>query len=742
MSKIIEKAEKPEKAEKLTKFENTEKSKNPKKVLPKKILKVPFIMQMEALECGAASLCMVLAYYKKWIPLEQVRADCGVSRDGCNARNIYRAAVSYGMKPTAYRMEPSELRNLKLPAIIHWNFNHFVVLNGFKKKCAVINDPGRGTTEVSLEEFDKSFTGIVMTFEPTEEFVPEGKPRSVMGFAMKRMKGTLTAFAFVFLMGVFASLIDILNPVFTRIFMDDILSGTNRSWLIPFVMAMLIALVVRLVLSVINAIYRLRMEGKFAVTANAEFLWHVLRLPMEFFSQRYAGDILMRQASNEGIASMLISQLSPIIINMGLMVFYFIMLLQYNPILTAIGISSAVLNMVLSQYMAKKSVAFARLSQASGGNLGSITMSSIDMIETIKASGAEGGIFERYSGYLAKQHNAAMAGQRFQMKFGLVPQVIGQILNIVVMMIGVMFIMDGYMTIGTMAAFQGFLGSFLAPVGQLSGVAQSFTMMRTNMERIEDVINYKTEPQFAEGTAGKLSGSLKIDNITFGYNKLSPPLIKNFSLELKPGKSVAIVGASGSGKSTLAKLVTGLYEPWEGEITFGGKKRTEIDEYSFRSSVSMVDQEVTLFEDTVAENIRMWDPSIEDYAVILAARDADIHETIVTRQGGYNQVVAENGKNFSGGQRQRLEIARVLAQEPVIAVLDEATSALDAKTEETVMNNIRELGCSCIVIAHRLSTVRDCDEIIVLEKGDVVERGTHEELFAKGGKYTELVATE
>ena len=708
----------------------------------KKIKKVPFIMQMEALECGAASLCMVLAYHGKWIPLEQVRADCGVSRDGCNARNIYRAAVSYGLQPTAYRMELSELRNIKTPAIIHWNFNHFVVLNGFKKKRAIINDPGRGTTEISLEDFDKAFTGVVITFEKTPKFVPEGRPRSVLGFALKRMKGTLAAFVFVFLMGVFASLIEILHPVFTRIFMDDILSGRMRSWLIPFIAAMLAALFARLILSVINAIYRLRMEGKFAVTANAEFLWHVLRLPMEFFSQRYAGDIIMRQGSNEGIASMLISQLSPILINMGLMVFYFIMLLQYNPILTAVGILSAVLNMILSQYMAKKSVTFARLSQASGGNIGSITMSSIDMIETIKASGAEGGIFERYAGYLTKQHNAGIAGQRFQMKFGLIPQITGQILNIAVMMIGVMFIMDGHMTIGTMAAFQGFLGSFLAPVGQLSGVAQSFTVMRTNMERIEDVMNYKTEPKCADGTAGKLSGSLKIDNITFGYNKLSPPLIKNFSLELTPGKSIAIVGASGSGKSTLAKLIAGLYEPWEGEITFDGKRRVEIDEYSFRSSVSMVDQEVTLFEDTVAENIRMWDPSIEDFAVILAARDADIHETIITRQGGYKQTVAENGKNFSGGQRQRLEIARVLAQEPVIAVLDEATSALDAKTEETVMNNIRKIGCSCVVIAHRLSTVRDCDEIIVLEKGDVIERGTHEELYKKGGKYTELVATE
>jgi ABC-type bacteriocin/lantibiotic exporter with double-glycine peptidase domain len=364
------------------------------------------------------------------------------------------------------------------------------------------------------------------------------------------------------------------------------------------------------------------------------------------------------------------------------------------------------------------------------------------MIETIKASGAEGGIFERYAGYLAKQHNASMAGRRFAMFFGLIPSIVSQILNLAVMMIGVMFIMDGDMTIGTMIAFQGFLGSFLAPVSQLTGVAQGFITMRTNMERIEDVMNYKTEPVCSSETTGKLTGALKISNLTFGYNKLSSPLIKNFSLDLEQGKSVAIVGASGSGKSTLAKLITGLYQPWEGEILFDGRKRCAIDEYSFRSSVSMVDQEITLFEDTVEENIRMWDPSIENFAVILAARDADMHETIITRPGGYKQIVAENGKNFSGGQRQRLEIARVLAQEPTIAILDEATSALDAKTEETVMNNIRKTGCTCVIIAHRLSTVRDCDEIIVLEKGEVIERGRHDELFGKGGRYTELIATE
>ena len=707
-----------------------------------KVVKVPFVMQMEALECGAASLCMVLAYYGRWVSLEQVRADCGVSRDGSNARNLYRAAASYGLKATAYRMEPGELRNLKFPAIVHWNFNHFVVLNGFTRNHAVINNPARGTEKVPLEEFDKSFTGIVLTFEPTPDFKREGKPRSVLAFAMSRLKGALAAFIFVFLMGIFAALINILNPVFSKIFLDNILSGQTRSWFIPFIIALVVVMCLQVLLSAVKAIYQLRIEGKFAVTANAEFLWHVLRLPMDFFSQRYTGDIIMRQSSNEGIASMLIAQFAPVLMNLGLMVFYLVMLLQYNPILTVIGLSSAVLNIVLSQYAAKKSVTFARLSQSSGGSVSSITVSSIDMIETIKASGAENGIIERFSGYLSKQQNATLASQRFSLFFNLIPGLIAQILNLAILLFGILFIMNGSMTIGILMAFQGFLGSFLAPVGQLSGVVQGLTTMRTNMERIEDVMNFKPEPEGVGSVGGKLSGALSIQDVTFGYSALDAPLIRDFSLELEPGKSVAIVGASGSGKSTIAKLITGLYEPWTGEILFDGKPRSVIDEYAFRSSVSMVDQEITLFEDTVDENIRMWDPAIEDFAVILAARDADIHETIVTRPGGYKQIVAENGKNFSGGQRQRLEIARVLAQEPTIAILDEATSALDAKTEERVMDNIKRTGCSCVIVAHRLSTIRDCDEIIVLDKGEVVERGTHDELYARGGAYAALVTVE
>jgi NHLM bacteriocin system ABC transporter peptidase/ATP-binding protein len=713
-----------------------------------KAAKVPVVMQMEALECGAASLCMVLAYYGKWLPLEQVRADCGVSRDGSSAKNVLKAARAYGLKAQGYRMEPAALKDAVLPAIIHWNFNHFVVLNGFKKDKAVINDPARGTVEVSWEEFDKAFTGIVLQFEKTESFTPEGKPKSVLSFAKKRLKGTLAPFIFVVLTGILTAVLGMVTPLFSRIFMDNILSGKNPEWLIPFIGALGITLLFQFVVALLEAVYWLKIEGRFAITANAEYMWHVLRLPVEFFAQRFAGDIVSRQGANQQIAGTLIQKLAPIFVNVCLLVLYLSIMINYSILLTIIGVAAAILNIIAMHITAQKQVNLSRLAQASGGKLAGATMSGIEMIETIKASGAENGFFERWAGYYAKQHNAQVAISKFTQYFGAIPALLQQIANITILMAGVYLILDGVFTIGMLLAFQGFLTSFLSPVNQLIDVGQSFITMRSSMERVEDVLNYQPDAPDQElwpvdnEPLEKLSGEIEIKNITFGYNKLSEPLIKDFSLSIKPGSAVAIVGGSGSGKSTLAKLIAGLYKPWAGEILFDGKKHEEITPYIFKGSVAMVDQEITLFEDTVANNIRMWDTSIEDFAVILAARDAEIHDTIISRPDGYSHIIKEGGKNFSGGQRQRLEIARVLAQEPTVAILDEATSALDAKTEEQVMNNIRNAGVTCIVIAHRLSTVLECEEIVVLDKGLVVERGTHEDLYARGGKYARLVSSE
>ena len=711
-----------------------------------KVAKVPVVMQMEALECGAASLCMVLAYYGKWLSLEQVRLDCGVSRDGSSAKNVVKAARSYGLKAEGFRMDPAALRTLLLPAIIHWNFNHFVVLDGFKKNRVVLNDPARGTVEVTLEEFDKAFTGVVMRFEKTDQFKPEGRPKSIWNFAVSRLKGALPAIVLVMLLSALAAMVGVIMPLFSKVFMDNILSGSNPEWLYPFIGAMAFAILFQFLVIMTQSLYWMRINGRFAITANAEFMWHVLRLPMEFFSQRWAGDIASRQNSNEQIASTLIQKIAPVLVNVCLLALYLVIMIRYSLLLTLIGVTAALLNLVVVQYTSKKLMNFSRTAQASGGKLSGATTAGIEMMETIKASGAEAGFFQRWAGFYAKQHNAEVSITKFNQFFGVIPSLLQQIANIAVLMSGVYLILNGQFTIGMLLAFQSFLGSFLSPVNQLIGVGGSVITMRADMERVEDVLNYKTDRPDRDPSAiqdvRKLSGELEIRNLTFGYNRLSEPLIKDFSICLKPGNSVAFVGGSGCGKSTLAKLITGLYQPWSGEILFDGKKLAEIDEMILKSSVSMVDQDITLFEDTVANNIRMWDTSIEDFAVILAARDADIHDTITMRENGYAHIIQEGGRNFSGGQRQRFEIARVLANEPTIIILDEATSALDAKTEEMVMRNIRAIGASCIVIAHRLSTIRDCDEIVVLDKGRVVERGTHNELYALGGRYTALVSVE
>ena len=713
------------------------------------VAKVPVVMQMEALECGAASLTMVLAYYDKWIPLEQVRADCGVSRDGSNAKNVLRAARSYGLVAKGYRMEPDALKkDGKFPCIIHWNFNHFLVLCGFKGDKAVLNDPAQGNYTVPMEVFDKSFTGICLMFEPGETFEPGGKPKSVLAFARQRMKGTGEAVAFTIITTVIASLIGIIQPGFSRIFLDRLLTGVNPEWVIPFLWALAGLSVVQIVIALIQAIYSARMGGKIAAVGSTTFMWKILQLPMEFFSQRMAGDIQQRKGTNASIAASLVSTFAPLVIQAAMMVFYLVVMLRYSVMLTLVGVASIVINTVMSRIISNKRINITRVQMRDSGKLSGTTVAGIEMIETIKASGAENGFFEKWSGYQASVCLQETKFAKLNQYIGLIPQVVAALTNTAVTILGVYLVMQGQFTIGMVMAFQGFLSSFMAPAQELISAGQTLQEMRTQMERIEDVMQYPSDvvydskPADEEETCQKLSGEIEMKNVTFGYSRLAEPLIRDFNLTLKPGSRVAFVGTSGCGKSTLSKLISGLYQPWSGEILFDGKPMTAIDRSVFTGSLAVVDQDIILFEDTIANNIKMWDASIEDFEMIMAARDAQLHEDIMQRDGGYNYRITEGGKDFSGGQRQRIEIARVLAQDPTIIILDEATSALDARTEYNVVKSIKDRGITCIVVAHRLSTIRDCDEIIVMDRGNVVERGTHEELFALDGFYTKLVCSE
>ncbi len=714
----------------------------------KKKVKVPIVMQMEALECGAACLCMIAAYYKKWIPLTQVRADCGVSRDGSVAKNILNAARSYGFEAAGYKLEPDAIEALPFPMIIHWNFNHFVVLCGIdrKKGKVYLNDPARGRVTVSMQEFDESFTGIALTAVPTENFKPEGKPKSVWGFAKRCLKGALLPFVLAVVLSIVGMVIDLTSPIFQKVFIDKLLSGKNPEWLYPFLGIMIAVLAVQVLVGIIESIYWLKIRGKFALTSSAEFMWHVLRLPLEFFSQRNVGDVVSRQNSTGTIALTLINKIAPLLVGAIQIVLYLFLMVNYSLGLTIIGLLAVVMNMFVARYVSDKMLDYQRASISNQGKLTSVTYAGFEMIETIKSTGAENGYFERWAGYYTKQNNANAQISKFTQYVSVIPGLIKAITDIIIQFSGIYLIMQGQFTIGSFMAFTGFLGRFLSPVQGFIDVYQSYIGMRCDMERVDDVLEYPTDVHEFKNVDlkddRKLLGEVEVKDVTFGYGRLSKPILSNFSMSLKPGQWVAIIGGSGCGKSTIAKLVTGLYKPWSGSITFDGKKKDEIDPYKFHSSLAMVDQEKVMFHDTIKNNITMWDSSIEDFAVMMAAKDSDIHEAIITRPDGYNHVLTEGGKDFSGGQCQRIEIARALAQEPTIIILDEATSALDAKTENKVMQNIRKAGCTCIVIAHRLSTIRDCDEIIVLDKGEVVERGKHDELMALGGKYKELVITE
>lgn len=711
--------------------------------------RVPVVMQMEALECGAASLTMVLAYYDKWIPLEQVRSDCGVSRDGSNAKNILVAARSYGLKAQGYRLEPEELRDGgQFPCIVHWDFNHFVVCCGFRGNKVVINDPAKGTLSLSMEEFDRSFTGVCLMFEPTESFEPGGKPKSMLAFAKERLKGAAPAIAFVVLTTLISSLIGVINPAFTRVFYDRLLTGRNPEWFTPFIIGMSAVAVLQIVTATADALTQLKIKGKMAVIGSTSFLWRVLHMPMEFFSQRMAGDIQQRQNDNASIANTLIGTLAPLVLQAAMMVFYLAVMMRYSWQLTLVGVVSIVVDSFVSRLISKKRINITRVQMRDMGKLSSATVAGIEMIETIKSSGTENGYFERWSGFQASVNTQNTKFSKLNNMLGMIPTIVNALTQTAVLMLGVWFVMCGSFTVGKITAFQLYLASFIAPASSLISAGQTIQEMRTKMERVEDVMKYPTDVGCEEheigedGEYSKLNGEIELKNVTFGYSKLAPPLIENFSMKLAPGSRVAFVGASGCGKSTLSKLISGLYRPWSGEILYGGKRREEIDRNVFTGSLAVVDQDIILFEDTIANNIKMWDKTIEDFEMIMAARDAKLHEDIMMRDGGYQYVITEGGKDFSGGQRQRMEIARVLAQDPTIIIMDEATSALDARTEYEVVNAIKDRGITCIVIAHRLSTIRDCDEIIVLDHGKVAERGTHSELMSLNGMYAQLVTSE
>ena len=706
---------------------------------------------MEATECGAASLAIILAYYNRIVPLAELRIECGVSRDGSKASNIILAARRYGMEANGFKAEYLEqLQEFSPPFIVFWNFNHFLVVEGFSKKWVFLNDPATGPRKISWEEFDEGFTGVVLVMEPGADFSTGGRKPNLKLALIERLRGSVGAILYCILAGFLLVLPGLALPVFSQVFVDEILVENRTEWLRPLVLGMIITTAFQAILTLLRLRYLRKLRIKLAVSMSSRFLWHILRLPIRFYAQRYAGEISNRASLNNKVAEVLSGQLATTIIDGVMVLFYALVMFAYDGVLTLIGICFAAINGLALQWVARRRVDGNMRLVQDWGKASAVGIAALQSMETLKASGLESDFFSRWSGYYTKAVRAEQDLEVTNQVLGMLPILLTSLTSTLILVVGGWRVIDGNLSVGMLVAFQSLMLSFQQPVNTLVDFGTTLQELEGDLNRLDDVLGNSLDPELAESQnqqevetqASPLKGYVELRNLTFGYSYIDPPLIENFSLSLQPGKRVALVGASGSGKSTLAKLICGLYQPLEGEILFDGTPRNQIPHRVLANSLSVVEQDIFIFGGTVRDNLTLWNASIPDEQLIQACKDAEIHDTVMKIPGGYDGELLEEGANLSGGQRQRLEIARALVKNPAIMVMDEATSALDTQTEQIIVENLRSRKCSCILVAHRLSTIRDCDEIIVLEEGKVVQRGTHEELWKKGGVYRRLIRSE
>ncbi|WP_169947370.1 NHLP family bacteriocin export ABC transporter peptidase/permease/ATPase subunit [Microbispora sp. H11081] len=706
----------------------------------------PTVIQMEAVECGAAALSMVLGHYGRFVPLEELRAACAVSRDGAKASSVIAAARRYGLEAKGFQMELDDLRDVAKPAIIFWAFQHFMVVEGirtrFGRQVVAVNDPASGPRLLDWDEFDSGFTGIVLTFEPGPGFRPGGRPTRVAEALLSRRMPTGRALPLVLLASLLLVVPGIVAPAFSRVFIDHILTGRDPGFVLPLLLAMSMTALAMFVLTSVQRHYLLRMEIRMGLVSSARFFRHLLRLPVEFFLQRRPAEVARRVSANDMVAEILSRDLAITVVNLVLVLFYAVVLVRYDLLLALIGVSMALLNIVVLRQVSRARTDAVAALRADLGNLTSATFNTLQLVETVKATGAEPGAFQRWAGFLAK---AVTARQRLGVPSAVitvVPPLLAGVNSGLILLVGGLRVVDGAVSVGLLVAFQSLLGALSRPVTQLTNLGGRLQDISADITRLYDVERHPRSPVFDREdrpSGSRLDGSITFDEVTFGYNPLAKPVISNVSFSVVPGRRVAIVGSSGSGKSTIGRLAAGLYGPASGRVLLDGRDRQEISRTELAASIAYVDQDISLFEGTVRDNLTLWSDDISDEVVTAALHDAAVFDVISARPGGLNSRVREGGRNFSGGQRQRMELARALAAQPTLLVLDEATSALDPETERVIADNLRRRGCACLIIAHRLSTVRDADEILVLHQGEVVERGIHEDLVGLGGHYARLI---
>lgn len=715
----------------------------------RRAVSTPTVLQMESAECGAAALAIILGYYRRFAPLDELRQACGISRDGARASSIVQAARDYGLKARGLQTPAEGLGAIALPFIAFWSGDHFVVVEGRVGRGVRINDPASGRRTVSEKEFNERYSGIALEFTRGPGFKPGGRPPGLLRTLFGWTVGSKAALLVMAVTTLMLALPTVMLPALVKVFVDEVLVRRFDTWLFPIIVAMLLAMVLGGVITWLQQRVLMRLQMKLAVMIGARFLWHVLRLPLLFFTQRQNGDIVSRVHSANQLAVLLAGPLPTAASQFALAILYAVVMAIYCLPLTIVAMLIATGNVVAVGLVRRKLKDGNMAVLYTNAKIAATAMSGLLSIETIKAMGSESDFFRIWSGYQARNVNQFQSLGRSSLWLGAAPTLLGHLMTAVVLCFGAVLIIRGELSIGGLVAFQMLLGNFMDPLQQIISLNPQIQEAKGHLSRLEDVLAARTDPlvrrssaappKAGGGTSAQLSGAIEVRGLSFSYGAFDPPVLHDIDISIESGQRVALVGGSGSGKTTLVKLLLGLYTPRSGEVLYDGQAMQAIPRDVFTSSVAWVDQDIRLFEGPIQDNLTLFNRATTPASIARAAQDACIHDTILARPGGYSGDVSEGGTNFSGGQRQRLEIARALARNPSILVLDEATAALDAITEVTIDEHIRHRGLTCVVVAQRLSTIRDCDQIIVLQNGGIAERGTHRELMAAKGLYSELV---